>query len=529
MTQPTSDLEQQTIERSVWDNNIKKWGFDAHPVVMPVSGGLIIFFIAITLIFRESASEVFQATKDWISKLAGWFYIFSTNTYLVAVIFFGLSKFGNIRLGGPGAKPEFSTFAWFSMLFSAGMGIGLMFWSVAEPIYHLETVSPFWENVAPGSAAAAKAAMGTTFFHWGFHAWGIYCLVALALAFFTFNQGLPLTIRSIFYPVWGNKIYGWRGNAIDTLALLATLFGLATSLGFGAQQVNSGLNFLFGIPSATWIQVILIAIITSFATASVVAGLDKGVRFLSEINIYIALVFMIFAILVGPTLFIIKSFWENMGYYLANLPALSFWTETFTGTSWQEGWTIFYWAWWIAWSPFVGTFIARVSKGRTIREFVIGVLLVPSVLSCFWLSVFGGSAINIVLEGGSKLVEEVNEDVARALFVMLEQYPFAGLSSLVGIVLVTTFFVTSSDSGSLVVDNLASGGKLDSPVPQRIFWAVTEGVVAAVLLIGNGLQALQTASIATGLPFAIVLLMMCFSLHKGLQKEWELLALRKNK
>lgn len=522
MEQPTSDLKRQAIAHPNWDNNIKRWGFDAHPVVAPVSGGLIILFIAITLIFQESASEVFQATKDLIAKLAGWFYIFSTNAYLGAVIFFGLSKFGNIRLGGPGTKPEFSTFAWFSMLFSAGMGIGLMFWSVAEPIYHLGDVSPFWGDVEPGSAAAAKAAMGTTFFHWGFHAWGIYCLVALALAFFTFNQGLPLTIRSIFYPIWGRKIYGWRGNAIDSLALIATLFGLATSLGFGAQQVNSGLNFLFGIPNTTWIQIILIAIITGFATASVVAGLDKGVRFLSEINIYIAFAFMGFLVLVGPTLFVLKSFWENMGYYLANLPALSFWTETFTGTSWQEGWTIFYWGWWIAWSPFVGTFIARVSKGRTIREFVIGVLLVPSVLSCLWLSVFGGSAINIVFEGGSSLVEEVNADVARALFVMLEQYPLTGLSSAVGIILVATFFVTSSDSGSLVVDNLASGGKLDSPVVQRIFWAVTEGVVAAVLLVGGGLQALQTASIATGLPFAIVLLVMCFSLYKGLKREWDL-------
>lgn len=509
-----------SVEQNLADNNIKVWGLDAHPFVTPVSAGLIIIFVVLTVLFQSQTQQFFSSLQSEIVRMTNWFFILVTNIYLGVVVILAFSKFGSIRLGGPDAKPEFSTSAWFAMLFSAGMGIGLMFWSVAEPVMHFQSPSPF-SQLESASTEAATAAMGITFFHWGFHAWGIYALVALSLAFFTFNRKLPLTIRSVFYPLLGDRIYGWPGNLIDTLALLATLFGLATSLGFGAQQVNSGLNFLFNVPVNIWLQVVLIAIITSFATMSVVAGLDKGVRFLSEINIYLAAGFMVFVLVAGPTVFILSSFVENLGYYFSVLPALSFWTETFEGTHWQDGWTIFYWAWWIAWSPFVGTFIARVSKGRTVREFVIGVLLIPSLLSFLWLSVFGGSALNIALNGGEELIQAVNEDVAIALFVMLRELPLSWLSALVGVILVTTFFVTSSDSGSLVVDNLASGGKLDSPVPQRIFWAITEGVVAAVLLLGGGLKALQTASITTGLPFALILLVMCFSLHRGLVTEWD--------
>ncbi len=504
------------------DKNIKAWGLDAHPVVTPVAGVAIVFFIVLTLLFQTQAETFFTSLQSGAAKVTDWFFILVTNLYLGVVLLLAFGKFGSIRLGGPGAKPEFSTSAWFAMLFSAGMGIGLMFWSVAEPIFHFESPPTFWGNVDPGSADAARAAMGTTFFHWGFHAWGIYSLVGLALAFFAFNRKLPLTIRSVFYPLLGDRIYGWPGNLIDILALLATLFGLATSLGFGVLQVNSGLNFLFGAPVNTGVQVLLIAVITGFATLSVVAGLDKGVRFLSEVNIYIAAALMFFVLLFGPTLFLLGSFVENLGYYFSVFPALSFWTETFEGTNWQDGWTISYWGWWIAWSPFVGTFIARVSKGRTIREFVIGVLIVPSFLSFFWLSVFGGTALNLALAGDNPLVESVtgeNGNEAVALFVMLRELPLPVVSAAIGVLLVVTFFVTSSDSGSLVVDNLASGGKLDSPVPQRVMWAVTEGVVAAVLLLGGGLKALQTASVATGLPFAGVLLVMCYSLYRGLASE----------
>lgn len=502
--------------RTPGDTNIRFWGFDMHPEVAFTSAGLIILFIALTLIFNDRAKQVFDAVQSFIANTSGWFLILAANIYLGVVILLAFSKYGKIRLGGPHAEPEFSTFAWFAMLMSAGMGIGLMFWSVAEPVFHMESPSPFFSNVDPNTSTAGRDAMAMTFFHWGLHAWGIYALVGLSLAFFAFNRGLPLTIRSVFYPILGERIYGWPGNVIDILAVLATLFGLATSLGLGARQVSTGLNFLFSLPDTVWFQVLLIAIITGFATMSVVAGLDSGVRFLSEINIYIAAAFMVFVLLVGPTLFIIGSFVENLGYYVSILPSLSFWTETFDGTQWQNDWTVFYWGWWISWSPFVGMFIARVSKGRTLKEFVLGVLFIPSLLSFIWMSVFGGSALNLVLDGVGNLPDAVSENVSTALFVMLEQFPFTEISSLIGVILVITFFVTSSDSGSLVVDHLVSGGKLDSPVPQRVFWAVTEGVVAAVLLLGGGLEALQTAAITMGLPFAIVLIVMCFSLHRGL-------------
>ncbi len=515
MTKEGSEVEPR--KRTPGDTNIRGWGFDLHPQVAFISGGIIILFIVVTLIFKEQAETTFTAVKDLIANAAGWFLILVANIYLGVITILAFSKFGKIRIGGEDAQPEFSTFAWYAMLMSAGMGIGLMFWSVAEPIFHFQT--PPLDSEA-GTAAAAQEAMGITYFHWGLHAWGIYTLVGLSLAFFAFNRGLPLTMRSVFYPLLGEKIYEWPGNLIDILAVVATLFGLATSLGFGVQQVNAGLNFLVGLPDNVILQVILIAIITSFATLSVVAGLDGGVRRLSEWNIYLATAFLIFMIVVGPTLFILGSFVQSLGYYMGLFPTLSFWTETFKGTDWQNSWTVFYWGWWISWSPFVGIFIARVSKGRTVREFVLGVLFVPSLLSFLWMSTFGGSALSLALNNIGNIPEAVQENVATALFVMLEQFPLTSLSSLIGVLLVVTFFVTSSDSGSLVVDNLTSGGKLDSPVPQRIFWAVMEGVVAAVLLLGGGLSALQTASITTGLPFAIVLLVMCFSLHRGLTEDW---------
>lgn len=508
------------IRRKPGDRNIVAKGFDFHPEVFLVSGGLIVLFVLFTLIFQEPAESVFGQVQAFVAGSMGWFLILAVSLFLIFTVYIAFSKLGKVRLGGPDAQPEFPTFAWIAMLISAGMGIGLMFWSVAEPIYHFQDPPALLGTIGAGSADAAQQAMGITFFHWGLHAWGIYALVGLSLAFFTYNWGLPLTIRSVFYPLLGERIYGWPGNIIDILAVASTLFGLATSLGFGVQQVNAGFNFLFGLAVTTPVQVGLIAIITGFATASVVSGLGNGVRRLSELNMILAAVLMVFVLLVGPTLFILNSFVENLGYYAASLPTLSFWTETFSGTSWQNSWTVFYWGWWISWSPFVGIFIARVSKGRTVREFIVGVLLLPSMLTFFWMSVFGGTALSLELgDQGGVIGEAVNENVATALFVMLQQLPLTGITSFVGIVLVVVFFVTSSDSGSLVVDSLTSGGKLDSPVPQRVFWAVMEGVVAAVLLLGGGLGALQTAAITTGLPFAIVLLIMCYSVYKGLSYE----------
>ncbi|MCP5098325.1 MAG: BCCT family transporter, partial [Chloroflexi bacterium] len=454
-----------------------------------------------------------------ISSNFGWFYIAAANIFVIAMVLFAFSKYGKIRIGGPEAKPEFSNFAWYAMLISAGMGIGLMFWSVAEPIYHFATPSPMF-GIGGGGADAAQAAFAVTYFHWGLHPWAIYALVSLGLAFFAYNRGLPLTIRSVFYPILGDRIYGWWGNAIDILSVIATLFGLATSLGFGVQQVSAGLNFLFGLPTETWFQVVLIAIITGFATMSVVAGLDGGVKVLSEWNIRIAAALLLFVLIVGPTVYILSSFFQNVGFYLQKLPQLALWSETYqTGdTKWQAGWTVFYWGWWISWSPFVGMFIARVSKGRTVKEFIAGVIILPTLLSFFWMSVFGGTAV-FFEQAGADVSRAVNENVATALFEMFQNLPLTGILSFIGIVLVVFFFVTSSDSGSLVVDHLTSGGKLDSPVPQRVFWAIMEGLLAAVLLLGGGLAALQTASIAAGLPFAVVLLIMIYSLRKGFDEE----------
>ncbi|MFB6319677.1 BCCT family transporter [Saccharicrinis sp. FJH54] len=504
------------------ESNWKKWGFDIHPQVSLIAGGLVILFIVMTLVFKEQAGAFFTNMLNSIGDTFGWFYMLAANFFVIVMIIFAASKYGSIKLGGPDALPEFSTFSWYAMLISAGMGIGLMFWSVAEPIFHYASPSPMFD--VPGySPQSAQSALGVTYFHWGLHPWGIYTLVGLSLAFFAYNRGLPLTIRSVFYPVLKDKIYGFWGNLIDILSVLATLFGLATSLGLGVQQVAAGLNYLFGFPTSTEYAVLLIGIITLFATLSVVAGLDKGVRLLSSANLYLAGIFMLFIIIVGPTIYILKAFTQNLGFYLQKLPELSFWVETYhgaEGSNWQNLWTIFYWGWWISWSPFVGMFIARVSKGRTVREFIMGVMILPTLLSFLWMSTMGGSAINLQTTGAADIVSAVQDNVSTALFVMLKNFPLTQITSFTGVLLVIIFFVTSSDSGSLVVDHLTSGGKLDSPVPQRIFWAVMEGVCAAVLLLGGGLTALQSASIAAGLPFTFILIFMVYSLYRGLEQEY---------
>lgn len=489
--------------------------FDVDGPVFWPAAIVIILFIAITLIVGEPMDEVFSAIQTSISNYGGWFFVISVNIFLFFVLFIAFSKYGSIRLGGPKAKPEFSKGAWFAMLFSAGMGIGILFWSVGEPINHF--ISPP-EGVAR-TTEAARTSMEMTFLHWGLHAWGIYALVGMALAFFTFNKKLPLTISSIFYPLLGNKVYGPWGKAINVLAVVATLFGLATSLGMGVQQVSAGLAHLFNMPDTITSQVILITLITFAATASVVAGLSGGVKRLSEINIIIAAVFLLFMIIVGPTLFIFDSFIQNLGEYVQNFFELSTWTETYQQSNWQNDWTVFYWAWWVSWSPFVGMFIARISRGRTLKEFVLGVLIVPTLLTFLWLSTFGGSAMFLELNSMADIAGAVTENIATSLYVLLEQFPISAVTSTVGVLLVTSFFITSSDSGSLVVDSLTAGGKLDAPVPQRIFWALTEGAVAAVLLVGGGLGALQTAAISTGLPFAIILLFVVWSLTKALREE----------
>ena len=516
---PTASVEDDAPRREPGDDNWSGFGFDIHPHVTFVSAFVLILFIVLTLMFDEQAAAFFDSAMSAITGSMGWFLILSVNIFILAALYFALSKLGHIRIGGADAKPEFSTLGWYAMLLSAGMGIGLMFWSVGEPMFHYQTPSPMFGDIAPNTPEAAQAAMGVTYFHWGIHPWAIYAIVGLGLAFFAFNRGLPLTIRSVFYPLLGDRIYGFWGNLIDVLSVLATLVGLATSLGLGVQQINAGLHHLFGIGIDTQTQVILIAIITSFATLSVFAGLDAGVQRLSQANMVMAGVFMVFLLVLGPTVYILSGFTQNLGYYITIFPEMSLWTETFRGTNWQGSWTVFYWAWWISWSPFVGMFIARISKGRTVREFIFGVILVPTLLSFIWMSVFGGTALNLQASGVADIAATVNEDVAKAMFAMLENFPFKETLSGIAVVLVVIFFVTSSDSGSLVVDHLTSGGKLDSPTQQRIFWAIMEGVVAAVLLVGGGLATLQTASVSTGLPFALVLLVGVYSLYVGLNQE----------
>jgi choline/glycine/proline betaine transport protein len=535
-------------DRKPGDTNIERFGFDVHPVVFPVALVLIVMFVGATLALGSTASSAYSAVFDFINANFGWFYILAVNAFIAALVFFALSKYGKIRLGGVEADREFSTFAWTAMLFSAGMGIGLMFFSVAEPMWHLGTGGGNLFDVAPQSGPAAQAAMGVTFFHWGFHPWAVYGLVALGLGFFSFNRGLPLTFRSVFYPLLGDRIYGWPGHVIDLVTVFATLFGLATSLGLGAQQVNVGLSrvteTLTGssmVPIGVTSQVAIIAFITAIATLSVAAGLEGGVKRLSTLNVYIMIIFLAFIFVAGPTLYLLDVIPQSIGFYLQNFAFMSFFTGSFMGEAvggfpqggyadWQHFWTIFYWGWWIAWSPFVGLFIARISKGRTVRQMVVGVLLIPTAFSFVWLGAFGGAAIYAQQILGTGLYETLTGaesfGQARAMFAMLEAYPLTTLTSLVAVLLVTTFFVTSSDSGSLVIDHLTSGGKHDVPRAQRIFWAVSEGTVAAVLLIGGGAaatSALQTAAITTGLPFAAILLLMVYTVYLGLRSEYEIL------
>ncbi|MEX0900368.1 MAG: BCCT family transporter [Gammaproteobacteria bacterium] len=505
MNLPTKSLAQE------------RFGLIVHPTVFFASVALIAFFVILTIVALGDMRIIYADIQSWIAENLGWLFILLVQGFLVFSVVLMLTRFGRVRLGGAGAKPAYSYAGWLSMLFSAGMGIGLVYWAVAEPVMHF-SAPPFAE---PGTAAAAKEAMQYTFLHWGLHAWGIYAVVAISLAYFAYNRGLPLTIRSAFHPLIGDRIFGWMGDVIDILAVLATMFGIATSLGLGVNQIGAGIGHVFGVESSTALEIFLIFAITLLATTSVVLGLDKGVKRLSEGNMILAAALMTFVLLLGPTLFILKSFVQNTGEYLQNLFQLASWTEAYRpDADWQAGWTVFYWAWWIAWSPFVGMFIARVSYGRTIRELILAVLAVPTLMTLLWMSVFSGAALSGALAGTSDIVAAVNENLSTSLFVLLEGFPLSSLTSGLAILLIIVFFVTSSDSGSLVIDTITSGGNTDPPVVQRVFWAGTEGVVAAALLLGGGLGALQTASITTGLPFSIVLALMCVGLLKALMHDY---------
>ncbi|MFK4785032.1 BCCT family transporter [Fusobacterium sp. MFO224] len=517
-----SKLLKKTAEEKLFSRNFTGFGMDLNPVVSIGTGFIILGFSLFAFLDLNRANQLFNFINQYVVRNLDWLFIITSNIFILVCLIFAFSKLGKVRIGGVNAKPEFSNFAWYSMLISAGMGIGLMFWSVGEPLYHQQITPPIYSD--PNSLTQSLA---TTFFHWGVHPWGIYALISLALAFFAYNKKLPLSLRSVFYPLLKNKIFGFWGDLIDILAVVSCLFGLATSLGLGVQQINSGLNYVFGIEVSVFIQVILIAIITAIATMSVVSGVDKGVKFLSQLNIIFAGFLMVVIFLLGPTTLIVRTFSNSIGLYLNDFLTTTFFIDA-TNDTWQGSWTVFYLAWWISWSPFVGMFIAKISKGRTIREFVLAVMIVPSLLSFIWLSVFGVTAFDINTISNGQLFNVVQNDVSVALFEMIRHLNiplFQGVIkvflSIFSTILVISFFVTSSDSGSLVVDQITSGGKLDSPVPQRVFWAAMEGLTAIVLLLIGGekaLKALQTAVITTGLPFAIVLLLVAFVLIKSLRE-----------
>ena len=491
----------------------------------PVFYGSLIIIMGLVLfsvIAPETAGNFFNNLKLAVLEEASWFYVLTVAIIISLVAFLGISRYGEIKLGPDHSEPDYSYSSWFAMLFSAGMGIGLMFFGVAEPIMHF-TSPPMAE---PNSIAAAKEAMRVTFFHWGLHAWSIYAIVGLILAYFSFRRGLPLTLRSALYPIIGKKIYGPIGHAVDIFAVVGTVLGVATSLGFGVQQVNAGLNYLFDLPVSDTVQVFLIIGITGLATISVVTGLDAGIRRLSELNLGLAFLLLAFVLILGPTVFLMKTYMQNVGAYLSELVSMTFNLYAYQPKedggpqAWVGGWTIFYWGWWIAWSPFVGLFIARISRGRTIREFAMGVMFVPAGFTLFWMTVFGDSAINMIMSNTfAELGGLVNENMSVALFHFLEQFPFSGFISGVATLMVIVFFVTSSDSGSMVVDMLASGGHDDTPVWQRVFWASSEGIVAIALMLAGGLGALQSATIAAALPFSLVLLIAAYGLLRSLKVE----------
>lgn len=501
------------------------FGLDIHNPVFMISGLTIVVFVFFALALPEQAGTFFGWLRPTLTSTFDWFFLLAANIFVVIALALIVTPLGKVRLGGQDAKPDYTYAEWFAMLFAAGMGIGLMFFGVSEPISHFSSsiaadagTPDSWAPLAGAVGDASEArrlGMAATIFHWGLHPWAIYAIVGLALGLFCFNKGLPLSIRSMFYPVFGERVWGWTGHIIDTLAVFATLFGLATSLGIGAEQANAGLEFLFGVPVTAVSKVLLIFGITMIAVGSVVAGLDAGVKRLSEINMVLAALLLGFVIIAGPTLDIVTGFFGNLAAYAEYLPALS---NPFgrTDANFSQGWTSFYWAWWISWSPFVGMFIARVSRGRTVREFIVCVLLIPSAVSVLWMTSFGGTAVSMLQEGYQAVADAPLE---LKLFSMLDNLPLAGITSFVGIVLVVVFFVTSSDSGSLVIDTITAGGKVDAPVAQRVFWAVFEGLVAIALLLGGGLGALQAASVSTGLPFAAVLLLGSYALIKGLLSE----------
>ncbi|WP_163922042.1 BCCT family transporter [Photobacterium sp. Alg240-V54] len=507
---------------TIGQDNVQKWGFDVHNAVFGVSAGLIIIFlVAILISDPATAKAALDGVKGAVVNQFASLFIWAGNFFVLFCLALIISPYGRIRIGGQKAKADHSTLSWLSMLFAAGMGIGLMFWSVAEPAAYFTGwggSTPL--NVTPGTPEAFKVAMGATMYHWGLHPWSIYAVVGLSMAFFCYNKGLPLSIRSVFYPILGDRTWGWPGHVIDILAVLATLFGLATSLGLGAQQAASGINHVFGMHGGLGLQITIIVVVTMAAIYSVVKGIDSGVKLLSNINMLVAVVLLVFVALVGFSVSMDTLPKTIMGYIENFIPLSDPYNRP--DEKWMHAWTIVYWAWWISWSPFVGSFIARISKGRTVREFLIAVIITPTVVTSVWMSVFGGQAIHQIMDHIGTLGAKGITEVPLAMFQMYDALPLGSILSFISVILILVFFVTSSDSGSLVIDSITAGGKIDAPIPQRVFWASIEGLIAIALLWVGGtqaIQALQAGTISTALPFTFILIIMCISLLMGFRTE----------
>ena len=508
-------------------------GVGTAPTVFWGSMGLIVAFVLFAVIAPDTAADGIGAVQSRIVDTLGWYYVLLIAVFVAFALAMGFSRFGDIPLGRDDEEAEFGLRSWFAMLFSAGMGIGLVFWGVAEPLNHFAAPRPGFEG---GEVETARRAMTQTYLHWGIHAWAIYVVAGLAIAYAVHRKGYPVSIRWALEPLLGDRVKGRLGDLIDITAVVGTVFGVATSLGFGVAQIAAGLDFT-GIvgdgAGSVGLQVVLIVLITGIATASVVSGVGRGIKWLSNFNMGLAAVLLVFVLVAGPTIFLLREFVQNFGDYFTNVLGLSFDVSAYRGTdgeAWQASWTTFYWGWWVSWAPFVGVFIARISRGRTVREFVLGVLLVPTLVTFLWVSVLGGTALHRELFGGGGLIDEDGAvGTESSLFTMLDALPGGGIVIGLAILLIVTFFVTSSDSGSLVVDMLASGGDIDPPRWSRIMWAVLEGAVAAALLTvgGGGLGALQTAAIVIALPFSVVMVAMMFATVRAFQDETRAAARRR--
>ncbi|MDN3558050.1 BCCT family transporter [Halomonas maura] len=506
-----------------------------NPLVASLTLGIIGLVVAAAVFFPQGLTTATDVGRSYITYYFNWWYVALAAVFLFFLIGLAISPYGKFRLGKDDERPEFGYFAWFAMLYAAGQGIGIIFWSIAEPMMHLSQGTPFSD--ATNSSEAATVAMRLAYFHWGLNAWGIYCIVALSLALMAYRYGKPLSIRHTLYPILGKKVNGWIGNLIDIIALFATLFGIATSLGLGVQQINSGLNFVWDVPISVSVQMVLIAAITLLALISVLTGLKRGIKYLSEANMWLTFILLGFFLVFGPTRYIINNFLDSIGDYFVHVIPLSFYAganevaDNGSGSwkdVWQGWWTIFYWGWWMSWAPFVGVFVARVSRGRTIREFIFGVVGVSSILSFVWLSAYGGSAIFVELFGGGGITDMVANDVSLALYATFEAID-SGIIGLIagvlGTVLVSTYFITSSDSGTLVVTTILSEGDPHPLSRHRLMWGIIEGVIAAVLLVAGGawaLTTLQTAAILASLPFSIIMVLMAFSVYKAVSQEKKL-------